>query len=106
MVLGERRTLPLPANAPGLGYWNPALTWWQPTADVAAKFGGRSPGVGEVFWFPLPNGAALPTRVAAVGPAYVELDANEGLLSAPLLLEVHLVALHKAADAAPTADDI
>jgi hypothetical protein len=76
-----------------VGYWNPKATWWQPAADVRAKFGGEAPALGEVFWFPIRPGAALPTRVTAVGDEHYELDANYGVLGAPLDLHVQLVRL-------------
>lgn len=94
LFLGESRSIPL-FNPKGCGYYNSNFTWWQPAADVAAKFGGEVPGVGDVFWYPVIDGAAVLTRVSAVGQDYVELDANYGVTDAPLELRVQLVKLHK-----------
>jgi 2-hydroxychromene-2-carboxylate isomerase len=40
MFVGETRTLEL-FNPKAGGYCNPAYSWWQPTADVLAKFKGQ-----------------------------------------------------------------
>jgi hypothetical protein len=53
------------------------------------------PGVGDVFWYPVADGAAVPTRVNAVGQDYVELDANWGVTDTELELQVQLVRLQK-----------
>jgi FKBP-type peptidyl-prolyl cis-trans isomerase 2 len=53
------------------------------------------PAPGDVFLYPVADGAYVPTRVAAIGEQYVELDANYGVTGAQLQLEVRLVALQK-----------
>jgi FKBP-type peptidyl-prolyl cis-trans isomerase 2 len=53
------------------------------------------PAPGDVFLYPVADGAFVPTRVAAIGEQYVELDANYGVTGAPLQLEVRLVGLQK-----------
>lgn len=53
------------------------------------------PAPGDVFLYPVSEGAYVPTRVAAIGEKYVELDANYGVTGAGLQLEVTLVALQK-----------
>jgi hypothetical protein len=40
MFVGETRTVEV-FNPKAGGYWNPAYSWWQPTADVLAKFKGQ-----------------------------------------------------------------
>eukprot|EP00775_Hariotina_reticulata_P002817 gene2817-3110_t len=88
-------------NPLNVGYWNPRFTWWQPTADVMEKFKGETPKVGEVFWYPVADGAHVPTRIQNIGEHYVELDANYGVAGTMLHLDVQLVRLYKPADAAP-----
>jgi hypothetical protein len=94
LYLGETRSVPL-HNPPDIGYWHPAFSWWQPASDVSAKFGGEPPQLGEVFWYPVVDGAALPTRVKSVGQDFYELDANYGVTDTPLTLHVQLVELRK-----------
>ncbi|WIA15270.1 hypothetical protein OEZ85_001941 [Tetradesmus obliquus] len=94
MFVGETRSVQL-LNPKAGGYWNPSFSWWQPTADVMAKFRGQMPAPGDVFLYPVSEGAYVPTRVAAIGEKYVELDANYGVTGAGLQLEVTLVALQK-----------
>uniref|UniRef100_A0A383W2B1 Uncharacterized protein n=1 Tax=Tetradesmus obliquus TaxID=3088 RepID=A0A383W2B1_TETOB len=94
MFVGETRSVQL-LNPKAGGYWNPSFSWWQPTADVMAKFRGQMPAPGDVFLYPVSEGAYVPTRVAAIGEKYVELDANYGVTGAALQLEVTLVALQK-----------
>ncbi|KAF6264177.1 hypothetical protein COO60DRAFT_1486295 [Scenedesmus sp. NREL 46B-D3] len=94
MFVGETRTLEV-YNPKAGGYWNPSYSWWQPTADVLAKFKGQVPAPGDVFLYPVADGAFVPTRVAAIGEQYVELDANYGVAGAQLQLEVRLVGLQK-----------
>jgi hypothetical protein len=77
-------------------YRNRELCWWQPAADVAAKFGGRVPDAGEVFLFPVNGrGAWLWTAVRAVGSEHVELDANYGTEGQALVMEVEVVEIVK-----------
>jgi hypothetical protein len=66
---------------------NPALT--------ACLLAVQVPAPGDVFLYPVAEGAFVPTRVAAIGEKYVELDANYGVTGAPLQLEVRLVGLQK-----------
>lgn len=40
MFVGETRSVQL-LNPKAGGYWNPSFSWWQPTADVMAKFRGQ-----------------------------------------------------------------
>ena len=94
LYLGETASLPL-YNPRLVGYWNPNFNWWQPIAEVQAKFKGDMPQVGDVFWYPVVDGAAVPTRVNAIGQDYVELDANYGVTGAALELQVQLVRLNK-----------
>jgi hypothetical protein len=94
LYLGETASLPL-YNPRLVGYWNPSFNWWQPIAEVQAKFKGSMPQVGDVFWYPVVDGAAVPTRVNAIGHDYVELDANYGVTGAALELQVQLVRLNK-----------
>lgn len=94
LFLGDTVCVPL-YNPAGVGFWSPHFTWWQPIAEVAEKFKGNMPGVGDVFWYPVADGAAVPTRVNAVGQDYVELDANWGVTDTELELQVQLVRLQK-----------
>lgn len=94
MYLGETRTVQV-YNPKGVGYWNPSFSWWQPTADVAEKFGGELPKIGDVFWYPVAEGAYVQTRVAGVGQKHVELDANYGVVGTQLEMDIHLVKLQK-----------
>lgn len=96
LYLGETLSVPL-YNPKVVGYWNPNFTWWQPSAEVLDKFKGNMPEVGDVFWYPVADGAAVPTRVNAVGRDYVELDANYGVTDTALELQVQLVRLLKQA---------
>jgi FKBP-type peptidyl-prolyl cis-trans isomerase 2 len=98
MYLGQTRSVAI-YNPLNVGYWNPRFTWWQPTADVMEKFKGQVPQVGEVFWYPVADGAYVPTRIQNVGEQYVELDANYGVTGTSLQLEVQLVRLYKPGDA-------
>jgi hypothetical protein len=95
LYLGETASIPL-YNPSGVGYWNPRFTWWQPVAEVEAKF-GELPCVGDVFWYPVADRAAVPTRVNAIGKDFVELDANFGVSDTQLELQVQLVKLVKSA---------
>lgn len=94
LFLGDTVSVPL-YNPKGAGFWSPHFTWWQPIAEVAEKFKGNMPGMGDVFWYPVADGAAVPTRVNAVGQDYVELDANWGVTDTELELQVQLVRLQK-----------
>jgi hypothetical protein len=94
LYLGELVSVPL-YNPKVVGYWSPHFTWWQPIAEVEQKFQGHMPGVGDVFWYPVADGAAVPARVNAVGQDYVELDANYGVTDTELELQVQLVRLQK-----------
>jgi hypothetical protein len=94
LFLGDTVSVPL-FNPKVVGFWSPRFTWWQPIAEVVDKFQGNMPGVGDVFWYPVADGAAVPTRVNAVGQDYVELDANWGVTDSELELQVQLVRLQK-----------
>lgn len=73
-------------------YRNRELCWWQPLADVKAKFGGQVPEAGEAFLYPVnTTGAWLWTIVKAVGTEHVELDANFGTEGQVVVMEVEVV---------------
>eukprot|EP00878_Enallax_costatus_P017741 GHUV01018640.1.p1 GENE.GHUV01018640.1~~GHUV01018640.1.p1 ORF type:complete len:476 (+),score=182.86 GHUV01018640.1:465-1892(+) len=94
MVLGETRSVVF-FNPKGVGYWNPRFSWWQPLSDVDDKFKGQTPDPGDVFWYPVADGAYVQTRVTSVGDTYVELDANYGVTGTDLCMDVQLVRLQK-----------
>ncbi|MEW5310114.1 MAG: hypothetical protein WDW38_001943 [Sanguina aurantia] len=69
------------------------LVWWQPVADMKAKYKGRGPQLGDVFRYPLAGKADgwVDVQVTAVSRELMELNAGSALTGQQMSARVQVV---------------